>query len=343
MIPLSFRQLNIRGTDSLVLSFVDPDAGVALDFDNRSQFPDAARDPVGTRREILSLDQGTFTLITWPANPSRSKGLRTALAGNVDGPHRGILMSAFCRDLDGVQLAQQVFRTLRFPGNFRLEPTGPQKTAWSLAQLEALGEIRRALMFPVVNNDAPVDGGRTFPDAQAVMLALRLLRLAERPDFARLALPALDHPNSEAVVAAARYILWSKDLPTSTRLLCRLLEVHNDYPHECEPVVAILSERMDPAAIPSLKIALERRVRGSAPALGSLGGADCFSLILESRMEDTAEGLRRLIRRSNRSLEPWMIEAPLTSETLNRWWEWWSLHKDGFEIVEPVNALRPPK
>jgi hypothetical protein len=213
---------------------------------------------------------------------------------------------------------------------------GRERLGW-LSRVEAVAHLRRCL---------------ASADWMAVLQAVTALERIGCKQEAPSIIPLLRHPDEMARLAAAEYLHWSPDR-RAVRPLCEALdkvEKDGDLGYHIGSALAILR---DPAAAPSLERAVKRGIRGDAEwALGAFGGESAFEPLLdgvEKRDSMSAvEGLRNLIRRSNKKPEPWMEkvgwseEAGLTEKA--KWRKWWEANKADFKVIKTADeAFRQQK
>ena len=170
-----------------------------------------------------------------------------------------------------------------------------------------------------------------------------LLPIGERgTEEAPLVIPLLRHPVEEVRLAAVGYLLSSPD-KRAVGPLCQALdevEKDGDLGHR---IGCALGRAGNPDAAPALERAVKRGIGGGTEsALGAFGGKSAFEPLLDGvEKRDSmlaVEGLRSLIRRSNKKPEPWMDKVRWSEETgltdKDKRRKWWEANKADFKVIK---------
>ncbi len=360
MLPPTFVQTNIESDDSHIEEYVDSDREIAIRFDTLSGFPLGGMSEA-YRIEVVSLinqDARRATLVA-PIEPG---GLHSTYL--YPNGHRLFSMMGQARTRDGIELIHRVFESVRFPdtpvaGLARKTMTEPSREE-DLPRMTAgalLRECRQALTFhrPPISRGSEIPKPLVPPNAEAAALAIRTLQHLEplvhsleifpgkkRLQHVHLVLPFVTSDERELREAAVNYLFHAPVVPATWSTLANALDTEM-------PTDRILGSRIAAAlvrcgevrALPSLRRAHERGM-SVAFALGALGEKQDLDLLLMHYVEGDREahhGLRVMLERSNKPMEPWMYEMP--EITIGRipnadvWVRWWNENS-------PTLLLSPP-
>jgi hypothetical protein len=327
-LPLSFRQTDAEGIDSIAERYVDADAGVYVSFEYGMYSPTDRNDGSEVKRETIQLGPTSGVVVTRRLTEKRVAWRLTLYA-------KGLTMDITCRSDGGLQTAQTILESVRFPPL----PAATGMTAESLQKQQVVDANRRALRFPT--DDWVIYPNRLeFPRGEVVVLALKVLRFMERKEDARLALPHLSHPDRTAVLAAGKFLAWADSLPGDLGFLGKLLDATPDGDLADRGVGEAIVQMADPAAIPILRRAVSRGICGLGDALGQFDDESAFDLLWSAPVfsSDRFAGFHHLVRRSNKPLEPWMTPSAGTFSTKSeellggKWRAWWASNKATFRV-----------
>ncbi len=151
-------------------------------------------------------------------------------------------------------------------------------------------------------------------------------------------LQLLDHKNDFVRVAALSLLLAAKDPQTVPTLIERIADA-DYYPHL---VAEILNRIGDPKALPALKEAARRGNASAYFAIGDMGTADCFEILINQfqikkrDLRSIHHALTIMVGRSNLAKEDWMYQMYQVDQVIPedpKWQKWWAKNKAEFKIV----------
>jgi hypothetical protein len=254
--------------------------------------------------------------------------------------------------LAGEQRIDDVRRLLAMKASPKEFLDSPQHASWPpflellrelFADRSQVGRLHRRELIK------HLEGRLSLDDPEAVIKVIdTLFRVRSKGSSARM-VPLLRHSDRKVRRASAWFSGWAKSRET-VRPLCDALDAGGDDHDLCEVIGDALGEIGDADAVPALKRAVKRGVRGPAClALGRLGDASCFDILLASTEKrgwmDAVDGLLHLVRRSNKKVEPWMEKARYSGRGVEHkrdWRKWWDANKTTFKVVKTARVADSP-
>lgn len=197
------------------------------------------------------------------------------------------------------------------------------------------------------------------PDKNTVHTALESLATMRDTTAVPVVLGLLASKDDDVRVWAIEFLGYSKDVRAIDPLCEHLRKTSVDYPvlprdpnqgfyypPTCEDANAAaeaLCQIADPKALPALEFAAAHHVFRAGYALGNLGDKNSLEILLKAFLANPspdvseADGLYRLVRRSNLPVEDWMANPSFSTdvgiEKQLKWKTWWEANKDRFKIV----------
>jgi hypothetical protein len=156
-------------------------------------------------------------------------------------------------------------------------------------------------------------------------------------------LPLLEHTEEYVRLAAVGFIVAAPD-KQATKALCQMLDNvkdTNSFPYRLDEALLALDDK---ASVPALEHAAQRKIEGSMWVLGALGNTQSFHLLMELVVK---EGFRPahvalffMVHRSNKKIEPWMIDSESPTAKAD-WRKWWQANKADFSITKTFREALP--
>jgi hypothetical protein len=185
-------------------------------------------------------------------------------------------------------------------------------------------------------------------DREIVLAAILALAKMRDRDAVPRVLSLLKHEDERVRIKAIEFLGWSRD-ERAVKPLHSLLDAkaphYPNYYAVCDSAARALEQIGSAESLPHLEQAACHGVERAANAVSTLGRQESFEIMLKALRDNPSQcasldsTLYCLVRRSNRSTEPWMRDEKRTTRAtriarIPKWFAWWAENKKEFKVTK---------